>query len=114
VFSLHHASLKPLDHYQRVLLRFFLPSSSFPGNKFIVTFSATSGCCANKYRGAEEELGEMTPLAGENNCGAAASIEHTGKEKRAMHWIRRRLWGKLNVAAKALAWSRRRWTPYGH
>jgi hypothetical protein len=59
VFSLHHASLKPLDHHRRILLRFFLPSSSFPGNKFIPTFSATSGCCENKYRGAEEELGEI-------------------------------------------------------
>jgi hypothetical protein len=40
--------------------------------------------------------GAATPS--ENTCGAAASIEHTGKEKRAMYWIRRRLWGKLNVA----------------
>jgi hypothetical protein len=43
----------------------------------------------------------MTPLASENTCGAAASIEHTGTEKRAMHWIRRRLWGMMNVAVKA-------------
>jgi hypothetical protein len=44
----------------------------------------------------------MTLLASENTCGAAASIEHTGKEKRAVCWISRRLWGKLHVAVKAL------------
>ena len=41
--------------------------------------------------------------ASENTGGAAASIEHTGREKRAIYWIRRRLNGeKLNSQGAGL------------
>ena len=41
--------------------------------------------------------------ASENTGGAAASIEHTGREKRAIYWIRRRVNGeKLNSQGAGL------------